>query len=84
MVEYNSSDDNMDGYVGMFGGEKIGDTLKISPKDNTITIKKIRDSRTVAEVIELCQKAIILGGICQKDRLSFTEEFQKFLERNDL
>jgi hypothetical protein len=57
LVEYNTSDENMDGYVSMFGGKEIGDTLKINSKENTITIKRIKVSYSREEVIELCRKA---------------------------
>jgi hypothetical protein len=50
MVEYDSSDDNMDNYVSMFGGVEVGNTLKVNPHDNTITIRKIKDTWTREEV----------------------------------
>lgn len=56
MVEYNSGDENMDGYVAMFGGKILGDTLKIN-SDGTITIRKVKDNWNRDEAIELCRKA---------------------------
>ena len=56
-VEYNSSDDNLDGYVSMFGGVEVGNTLKIND-DNTINIKSTKESWDREEVIELINKAI--------------------------
>src|ERR1035437_1475858 len=56
MVEYYSSDDNMDGYVSMFGGKPVGDTLKLN-SDDIITIRKVKDNWNRDEAIELCKKA---------------------------
>jgi len=55
MVEYNSSDDNMDSYVAMFGGKPIGDTLKTN-SDGIITIRKIKDNWNRDEVAELIKE----------------------------
>lgn len=52
MVEYYSSDENMDGYVAMFGGRMLGDTLKIDSND-IITIRKMKDNWNRDEVAEL-------------------------------
>lgn len=38
------------------GGQPVFDTLKINPKDNTITIKKLKDSWNREEVIELIKR----------------------------
>jgi hypothetical protein len=85
MVEYNTADDNMDGYVSMFGGHEVGETLKVTTNGNNIIIKKVRDTRTVAEVIQLCQKAMILGVKSQRGKgYSFNEKFLEFLDENDL
>ena len=40
--------------------EVLNNTLKISPKGNTITIKKVKDSYTREEVEDLCRKAFLL------------------------
>lgn len=55
--------------------------LKINPKDNTITIKKIKDSYSKIEVIELFKKHNI--DICKKYHISYIQEFtDKWIEEN--
>jgi hypothetical protein len=51
LVEYNSSNDSLD-----YGGVYIPSSLKINPKDNTITIKKLKESWTREEVVILLNK----------------------------
>jgi hypothetical protein len=85
LVKYNTADDNMDGYVSMFGGHEIGDTVKVTKNGNNIIIKKVRETRTVAEVIKLCQDAMILGVKSQRGNgFDFNEKFLEFLEENEL
>ena len=40
------------------GGQPVFDTLKINPKDNTITIKKLKDSWNREEVVNLVKNAL--------------------------
>ena len=40
--------------------EVLNNTVKINPKDNTITIKKVKDSWKREEVEDLCRKAFLL------------------------
>ena len=63
LVEYNCGDS----HCSLFGCQKhLGcknesiQTVKINPKDNTITIKKVKDSYTREEVEDLCRKAFLL------------------------
>ena len=84
LVEYNTSDENMDGYVSMFGGHEIGDTVKVTKNGNCIAIKKVSETRTVAQVIKLCQEAMILGIKSQREKFDFNEAFLEFLEENEL
>lgn len=67
LVEYNTSDENMDGYVSMFGGKEIGDTLKINAKENTISIKRIKVSYNRDEVIFLLNGAFGLKTLADLD-----------------
>ena len=85
IVEYNTGDENLDGYVAMFGGHEIGDTVKVNSKDNTITIKRIKNNWNRKEVIKLCQDAMVLGVKSQRGKgFSFNEAFLDFLEKNGL
>jgi hypothetical protein len=74
LIEYNTSDDNMDGYVSMFGGKEIGVTLNV--KDNCVIIKILKNNYNRDEVIELCKKAIIAGSF------SSTFDFDDWVEKN--
>lgn len=49
---------------------------KVNPKDNTITIKKVKDSWTREEVIELLHKKDLYGN-CNTD-----EEFANWIDEN--
>lgn len=66
------------------GGNEIYEyieTLKINPKDNTITIKKLKDSYSKTEIIELFKKHNI--DICKKYHISYIQEFtDKWLDKN--
>ena len=59
--------------------------LKINPKDNTITIKKVKDSWTREEVIELCRQAFIdgtyAGGFGPNEK-TIDSETEKWIEEN--
>jgi hypothetical protein len=74
LIKYNTSDDNMDGYVSMFGGKELGDTLKL--KDNCVIIKTLKSNYSRDEVIELCKKAIKDGSF------SSTFDFNEWVEKN--
>lgn len=56
LVEYKETWEGVPGYPKAFKDAKMEDAilrLKINPKDNTITIKRIKDSWTREEVIQL-------------------------------
>ena len=59
--------------------------LKINPKNNTITIKKAKDSWTREEVIELCRQAFIdgtyAGGFGPNEK-TIDSETEKWIEEN--
>ena len=59
--------------------------LKINPKNNTITIKKAKDSYTREEVIELCRQAFIdgtyAGGFGPNEK-TIDSETEKWIEEN--
>ena len=58
---------------------------KINPKDNTITIKKVKDSWNREEVIELCKQAFIDGtyaGGFGPDEKTIDSETEKWIEEN--
>lgn len=42
-LECNTSEDNMDSYVSMFGGEEVGNTIKLN-QNNHITLHKVEES----------------------------------------
>ncbi len=79
LVEYNCGDS----HCSLFGCQKhLGckneniQTVKINPKDNTITIKKVKDSYTREEVENLIYSAM-------KDRCYTTvAEWKKWIEEN--
>jgi hypothetical protein len=52
--------------------------LKINPKDNTITIKKVKDSWNREEVIRLCSKAFLI----KSNNDTIIEDFDKWIEIN--
>ena len=81
MVEYDSSDDNMDEYVSMFGGNEIGDTLNINP-DNTISIKLVKTSWTRDKVIEVAWQAYRASNTVFNDEESLRIEFNEWVEFN--
>ena len=63
----------------------ISSNLKINPKDNTITIKKVKDSYTREEVIELCKQAFIDGtysGGFGPNEKTINNETEKWIEEN--
>ena len=59
--------------------------LKINPKNNTITIKKVKDSWNREEVIELCRQAFIdgtyAGGFGPNEK-TIDSETEKWIEEN--
>lgn len=57
------------------------DTLKVNPKDNTITIKRVKDSWTRDEVTNLCENAYDSGrySIIHKD---IEQTFDKWVKTN--
>ena len=59
--------------------------LKINPKDNTITIKKVKDSWNREEVIELCKQAFIdgtyAGGFGPNEK-TIDSETEKWIKEN--
>ena len=59
------------------------DKLKINPKNNTITIKKAKDSWTREEVIELCRQVFIdgtyAGGFVPNEK-TIDSETEKWIE----
>ncbi|TXG86433.1 MAG: hypothetical protein E6R13_00425 [Spirochaetes bacterium] len=63
----------------------IFERLKINPKDNTITIKKVKDSWNREEVIELCKQAFIdgtyAGGFGPNEK-TIDSETEKWIEEN--
>ena len=68
LVEYNCGDS----HCSLFGCQKhLGcknesiQTVKINPKDNTITIKKVKDSYSREEVRKLCIDAFISGTVAR-------------------
>lgn len=48
--------------------EHLDGTLKINPKDNTITIRKIKDSWSRDEVEKLCREARYTTGVVEIDK----------------
>jgi len=52
------------------------DKLKVNPKDNTITIKKLKDSWNKDEVIELIYK------YCKEITQCISEKDEKWIEEN--
>ena len=59
--------------------------LKINPKNNTITIKKVKDSWNREEVIELCRQAFIDGtyaGGFDPNEKTIDSETEKWIEEN--
>lgn len=70
----------------LLGHEEIPSELweeryKVNPKDNTITIKKVKDSYSKTEIIELFKKHNI--DICKKYHISYIQEFtDKWLDKN--
>ena len=59
--------------------------LKVNPKDNTITIKKVKNSYSREEVIELCKQAFIdgtyAGGFGPNEK-TINSETEKWVEEN--
>lgn len=47
------------------GASPVFDTIKVNPKDNTITIKKVKDSYSREEVRKLCIDAFISGTVAR-------------------
>jgi len=81
LVEYNIYDDQCDGFsCGICNcdstTEKLINELKINQKDNTITIKKLKDSWDREEVIELLTKLNHTLGI------GSNRTFEEWLEQN--
>jgi hypothetical protein len=58
----------------------ITNKLKVNPKDNTITIKKLKDSWNREEVINLCKIIFSCGQLSSKNNNSF--EFNKWIKQN--
>ena len=56
------------------------ENLKINPKDNTITIKKVKDSYTREEVEKLCKNAIEFGWV-KGDTIS-KEDIPNWIKEN--
>jgi len=61
--------------------------LKVNPKDNTITIKKVKDSWTRDEVKQLCWQAFINhkcidGKIKPSIAIELIEPFNDWIEQN--
>lgn len=65
-------------------GTKYPEALKINPKDNTITIRKTKDSWNREEVIELMAKAFYTDCRVWKNRYQDWEEvdFDEWIEEN--
>jgi hypothetical protein len=60
-------------------------TLKVNPKDNTITIKKVKDSWNKEEVINLCTKAYSMGytfGMPDQCIMETKITIKEFIEQN--
>ena len=78
LVEYvdNGEEDWLgdDHTVGPFWNEKL--ELKINPKDNTITIRKIKSEWSKEEVIEICRKAF------QHTTYTSIFDFDEWIESN--
>ena len=62
MVEYEKNEPNPQTISKEFDFDDVSFDLKINPKDNTITIKKLKDSWSREEVIELIKKFDIEMG----------------------
>lgn len=76
LVEYKEGEDYLAGSVNDNEcWDRYPDILKVS-RDNTVTIKKVKDSWTRDEVIKLCKQAIIAGSF------SSTFEFDEWIETN--
>lgn len=60
-------------YLSILKEKILGYKLKINSKDNTITIKRVKDSWDKDEVIELCTKAFKAG-----------DKFRLYLDKNAL
>lgn len=69
MVEYEKY------YHDEFGGNNHGYRLKINPKNNTITIKQVKDSWSREEIVELLYKS-------RFHIKSSDEKFDKWIEEN--
>ena len=79
LVEYNDTSKNE---FPAFGSPVW---LKINPKDNTITIKKVKDSYTREEVIVLCHKhllmVLMLEGLVPIGK-TINNETEEWIEEN--
>lgn len=85
MVEYedNGHEVDMEGR----GGEDVGwlskIELKINPKDNTITIKKVKDTWTRIEVELLCRAAFVHKDVIDGLPYDYTDKnVNKWIEQN--
>ena len=78
MVEYEGMLD--DNNVLAWGSNK----LKVNPKDNTITIRKMKDSWNRDEVVELMERSIDRGVQLQKDYkvIHKKDHINKWIEEN--
>lgn len=61
---------------------KIEHMLKVNPKDNTITIKKVKDSWNREEHIEGMWKAYKASNTIFEDEESLKQEFNEWIEDN--
>ena len=56
--------------------------LKVNPKDNTITIKKVKESWNREEAIELCKKSFDKGLKAESFQLDMDFNFYNWIEQN--
>ena len=65
----------------------INSTLKINPKDNTITIRKVKENYTKEEVISLCDDAYKVGygtAVCEETNQGKEVSFKEWLSTSVL
>lgn len=81
MIEYETK---ITGYeVGVVGDIDIfEDVLKINPKDNTITIKKLKDSWSREEHVEGMWQAYKASNTTFQDEFALRKEFDEWVEKN--
>lgn len=78
MVEYTDWSETFNG-VYM---EENEEEWKVNPKDNTITIRKIKDSWNREEVISLIKDAMITGVNIRDKNLIFNDVRDNWIDKN--